>query len=577
MKKRIRLRAEKDYHSLIPIGIPEVIAKVLAARGVESEVDIALRMRDMLPPDTLSGTQEAARLLHQAWIEQKKITFSGDFDADGATSVALGWEALNSLGFKHVDYIVPNRFNDGYGLSLSLAKQILQKHQSDVVITVDNGISSLEGIAHLKENGVKVIVTDHHLPGTELPNADVIINPNVSGDTFSSKALAGVGVIFYVMLALRKYFRDQGLFNETFIEPNFATLIDLVALGTVADVVPLDRNNRILIAQGLKRIRSKEGRFGISALAKVAQKDLGKLTEQDISFGLAPRLNAAGRLEDMEVGIRCLLATSEKEAIEFAKKLDALNKQRRSIEEGMRDEALIAVEQMDAQSKQLPNIMCLFNERWHVGLIGILASRIVQSFGRPAIVFALDDDHEGEAVLRGSGRSVEGVHLRDLIHAVAVKYQGFILGFGGHAKAAGIKVYKSKLHLFTKAIQREMHKLGLSSDLVVESDGILSGNQLTLELANEVLMHGPWGQNFELPIFHAVFEVVHARYVGYSQKHIKLVIKLDYKLFDAIYFNAPASTPMEGSILVAFRVEVNFSQSVETLQLHVVYIEQHQG
>ena len=555
-------------------SIPAFLKRIYAARGVLNARELEYELCNLLPP-AMKGLAQALALLEGVLKRQGRIVIVGDFDADGATSTTVAVRGLRALGYENVEFLVPNRFDFGYGLSPEIV-DVAAVRRPDLIITVDNGISSIEGVARAQTLGIKVLVTDHHLPGAALPAADAIINPNQPGCRFSSKAAAGVGVIFYVLMALRAHLREIGWFDDGREQPNLAHLLDLVALGTVADVVPLDFNNRILVAQGIKRMRAGLMCPGIRAILAVAGRQPEKLTAADLGFALGPRLNAAGRLDDMTLGIRCLLADTHAEAASIAQELDLLNRDRRAIETSMQQDALKNLEQLNTDlDGDLPSGLCLYRSDWHQGVIGILASRIKDRLHRPVIVFA--DDEQG--ALKGSGRSILGVHLRDVLDQVASANPGLLHKFGGHAMAAGLSLEKPQLKAFTKAfddvVRAQLGNRGLQP--VVESDGPLQDNELTLECAEQIELAGPWGQSFVEPIFDGVFTLVQQRIVG--EKHLKLVLapmENPQRLLDAIAFNVDLDVwPMAHceQVNVAYKLSVNEFRGNRTLQLMVDYIE----
>ncbi len=445
MKQQIQLRRrEVDETADLPAELPPLLRRLYASRGVRSAQELERSVKGMLPWQQLSGVEKAVEILYNAFREGTRIIVVGDFDADGATSTALSVLAMRSLGCSNIDYLVPNRFEDGYGLSPEVVDQA-HARGAQLIVTVDNGISSHAGVEHARSLGIPVIVTDHHLPGETLPAAEAIINPNLRDCNFPSKSLAGVGVAFYLMLALRTFLRDQGWFDERGIAiPNLAELLDLVALGTVADVVPLDANNRILTWQGMSRIRAGKCRPGIKALLEVANRDAQKLAASDLGFALGPRLNAAGRLDDMSVGVALLLCDNIGEARVLANELDALNQTRKEIEQGMQVEALTLCEKLERSRDTLPGGLAMYHPEWHQGVVGILASRIKERFHRPVIAFA----PAGDGTLKGSGRSIQGLHMRDALERLDTLYPGMMLKFGGHAMAAGLSLEEDKFELF---------------------------------------------------------------------------------------------------------------------------------
>lgn len=539
-----------------------------------SEMERSLQA--MLRPQQLKGLDTAVERLVKAITGQESLLIVGDFDADGATSCAVGMLALRDMGAASVQYLVPNRFEFGYGLTPEIV-EVAKGYKPDLIITVDNGISSIEGVAASKAAGIGVLVTDHHLPGHSLPDAEAIVNPNQPGCDFPSKNLAGVGVIFYLMSALRSALRAQGWFASKGIpEPNMGNYLDLVALGTVADVVPLDSNNRILVHQGLQRIRSGRARPGILALLDVAGRQRHRLVASDLGFTVGPRLNAAGRLDDMSLGIECLLCDSPDLAREMAIELDDLNKDRRSIEAGMQQEALKTLETLTLnEGEEMPWGLCLYDGQWHQGVIGILASRIKERFHRPVIAFADASDEE----IKGSARSIPGLHIRDALDAVASANPGLLTKFGGHAMAAGMSLKKSDFPRFQKAFDDVVRKSLNADDLQAEilSDGELAGDEFSLSLAHTLREAGPWGQHFPEPVFDGEFYLVQQRIVG--EKHLKLVLAIDearQQLVDAIAFNIDVKewpNHTAEKIRLAYRLDVNEFRGRESVQLMAVYLE----
>jgi single-stranded-DNA-specific exonuclease len=564
-------------------GLHPVLARVYAQRGIESTEQLERGLAHLLPLDQLKGIGQAATLLAEAVTAQQRILIIGDFDCDGATSSALAVRALHMLGATQVDYLVPNRFEFGYGLTPEIVA-VAAERQPDLIVTVDNGISSIEGVAAANARGIRVLVTDHHLQGSELPAAAAIVNPNQQGDEFPSKNLAGVGVIFYVMLAVRALLREQGAFADsqtTSTEPNLAELLDLVALGTVADVVPLDHNNRILVGQGLARIRAGKCTAGISALTSVAKRNQSNLAATDLGFALGPRLNAAGRLEDMSLGIELLLTDDPALALELAQRLDGLNHERRQIETEMKEEAMLILDEMeldaasdqsDKENAELPTGLCLFEPHWHQGVIGILASRIKDRLHRPVIIFAQADD----GTIKGSARSVPGLHIRDALDAVAAGNPGLLTKFGGHAMAAGLSLALDDFERFREAFDVEVRRHLGPEDLRREiiSDGELAQNELDLALAETLRAAGPWGQGFPEPLFDGVFDVVSRRIVG--EKHLKLVLRPagSQQAIDAIAFNTVDDDWPVGvsHVALAYRLDVNEFNGRRSVQLMVEHI-----
>jgi single-stranded-DNA-specific exonuclease len=551
--------------------LPPLLTRLYAARGVASETELDKSLARLIPYQQLKGIDAAVDLLVTALEQRQRLLIVGDFDADGATASTVGVLGLRLLGAAHVDYLVPNRFEYGYGLTPEIVEVALQRGPQ-LLITVDNGISSVEGVAAAKAAGLNVLVTDHHLPGSELPAADAIVNPNQPGCTFPSKSLAGVGVIFYVLLALRARLRDTGWFERTQRpQPNLGELLDLVALGSVADVVPLDANNRILVHQGLMRIRAGRARPGLKAILEVARREPSRITSTDLGFILGPRLNAAGRLDDMSLGIECLLCEDPVLAREMATQLDELNQDRKSIEQGMQREALAQLKDLPVES--MPFGLCLFDAEWHQGVIGILASRLKERYHRPTIAFA----SAGEGVLKGSARSVPGFHIRDALDAVAARHPDLISKFGGHAMAAGLSLPEENFPAFAQAFDEEVRRQLCEDDLTgrLLSDGSLAVEEFHLELARALRNAGPWGQHFPEPLFHGVFELVEQRVVG--ERHLKMVLKTEcgsVKL-DGIAFGVDRDiwpNPTIRWVELAYKLDLNEFRGNETVQLLVAHI-----
>jgi single-stranded-DNA-specific exonuclease len=540
-----------------------VLQRVYAARGVRDDTELALSMRQLLPVGTLDAVNAAAELLCQHRERRQGVLIVGDFDADGATSTALLVRALRSWGFCAVDFLVPNRFEFGYGLTPEIVALALERDPG-LIVTVDNGISSIAGVAAARAAGVDVLVTDHHLPGRELPRANVIVNPNLTPSGFGSRALAGVGVAFYVAAALRRMLESAAALPRNALAT--AELLDLVALGTVADVVPFDANNRILVSQGLARIRAGRCIPGISALLEVAKRAQSTLIASDLAFAVAPRLNAAGRLSDMSIGIRCLLADDAPQAMLLARELDALNTERRQIETRMRAEALSAIRVLrDPGSGVQRDGVCLYDESWHQGVVGLVASRVKEQLRRPVIAFAKFDD----TTLRGSARSIPGVHVRDVLDAIATRDPQLIHKFGGHAMAAGLTLEAQQLDRFAQAFNSECAQVlaRLGSPDVVETDGELSLQELALPTAQALRAGGPWGPGFPEPLFDGVFRIASARLI--AQRHLKLGLNAPEGRgqFDAIAFNFAdaeheASSLPSGAVRLIYRLEANEYQFV---------------
>ncbi|MDX1656574.1 MAG: single-stranded-DNA-specific exonuclease RecJ, partial [Candidatus Competibacteraceae bacterium] len=499
----VRREVSPEALAALPDDLHPLLKRIYAARKVMASRELEKTLNRLQPPGELRGMAAAVALLEEAIRRQRRILIVGDFDADGATSSALGVRALKALGAGEVGYLVPNRFEYGYGLTPEIV-QVAARREPWLLVTVDNGISSLQGVRAAREKGMRVLVTDHHLPGRELPDADAIVNPNQPQCGFGSKCIAGVGVIFYVMTALRAKLREGNWFEERGIPvPNMAAFLDLVALGTVADVVPLDHTNRILVEQGLKRIRAGQASAGVLALAQVAGVDSRRITATDIGFRLGPRLNAAGRLEDMSFGIETLLCDDLQEARKRAAQLDRLNRERQAIEEEMRQQALADLERLELDKQSLPFGLCLYDEGWHQGVIGILAARIREQTHRPTIAFAPDKD----GMIKGSARSVPGLHIRDALDAVAAKHPGLVMKFGGHAMAAGLSLEGARFGEFQVAFDREVRRWLGEEDIceIIHSDGNLSPPELCLETAEVLREAGPWGQGYPEPTFDGVF------------------------------------------------------------------------
>lgn len=518
--------------------LPRTLKQIYANRGVDRLDDITLPLSQLAPPSALKGAQAAAEMLADAIEFHASVVIVGDFDADGATSCALAVSLLKQMGLEEVTYLVPNRFEFGYGLTPEIVG-IAAQYQPDVLVTVDNGIASIDGVMAAQMLGMSVIITDHHLPGDSLPEADIIVNPNQPGCPFPSKALAGVGVMFYVLTALRAELRQRGWFESMGIDiPNLADALDLVALGTVADVVPLDKNNRTLVAAGLARMRSGRARPGIEALFEVAGRDISQVSSTDLGFVAGPRLNAAGRLDDMSLGIECLLAESSASARTLATQLNDFNKERKEIERTMQTDAMALLEKGDLSVGNEDFALSLFREDWHQGVVGILASRIRERFHRPTFVFAQSGDGE----LKGSGRSISGVHLRDALERVATSTPGLITKFGGHAMAAGLSLSQDDLPTFREAFNRVVAQAlkGSLPNQVTVTDGQLLQSDLTLALAETLESGGPWGQAFEAPSFEGVFTISDMRVVG--EKHLKFRLITEAGLIDAIAFNVDVET-----------------------------------
>ena len=546
---------QSGLEALLAAGVHPVLSRVYAARGVSAPQQLDTSFNGLAPVDRLKNCIAMARLLAEAITAGQRLLIVADYDADGATACALGMIALQSFGAQ-VEYLVPNRFEYGYGLTPEIVA-LAATHRPDFLITVDNGIASIDGVEAASKLGIRVLITDHHLPAAQLPAAACIVNPNQPGCDFPSRNLAGVGVMFYVLLALRAELRARGWFDGR-DEPNLANLLDLVALGTVADVVRLDDNNRILVDQGLKRIRAGRGRPGIAALLRVAGRDPARVSAYDLGFVLGPRLNAAGRLTDMSVGIECLLARDSGRAAELAAQLDALNRERRDIEAGMQETALALMERVaPADSYSL----CLYDETWHQGVVGILAARLRERFNRPVIAFA-----PGGGEAKGSGRSIPGLHLRDALDLVSKRHPGLILRFGGHAAAAGLTVRSADMAAFEYAFEQTVRELLTPADLerVIETDGGLEPDDVSLPFA-ELLAAQVWGQGFAPPSFFDEFEVSEQKIVG--GRHLKLRLRRNptEPAFNAILFGHGA--PLPSRVSAVYRVQVNEYNGMRSVEL----------
>ncbi|EKF6238480.1 single-stranded-DNA-specific exonuclease RecJ [Salmonella enterica] len=569
MKQQRQLRRrEADETAELPADLPPLLRRLYASRGVRSARELERSVKGMLPWQQLSGIDNAVEILYNAFREGTRIIVVGDFDADGATSTALSVLGMRALGCDNISYLVPNRFEDGYGLSPEVVDQA-KARGAQLIVTVDNGISSHAGVAHAKTLRIPVIVTDHHLPGDTLPDAEAIINPNLRDCEFPSKSLAGVGVAFYLMLALRTFLRDKGWFDERNIAPpNLAELLDLVALGTVADVVPLDANNRILTWQGLSRIRAGKCRPGIKALLEISNRDPQQLAASDLGFALGPRLNAAGRLDDMSVGVALLLCDNLGEARVLASELDALNQTRKEIEQGMQAEALILCEKLERSSETLPGGLAMYHPEWHQGVVGILASRIKERFHRPVIAFA----PAGDGTLKGSGRSIQGLHMRDALERLDTLYPDLMIKFGGHAMAAGLSLEEHKFEQFQQRFG-ELVTEWLDPALLqgeVISDGPLSAAEMSMEVAQLLRDAGPWGQMFPEPLFDGRFRLLQQRLVG--ERHLKVMVEPvgGGPLLDGIAFNIDTTCwPDNGvrEVELAYKLDINEFRGNRSLQI----------
>ena len=550
-----------------------VIDRIYRGRNIANLDDLENGLKGLTHFNVLKGMPQAAQILANAVVQNKRIIIVGDFDADGATSTSVCILALRAMGYHNVDFLVPNRFDFGYGLSVPIVDEAA-KQGAEVIVTVDNGISCIDGVTHAKSLGMQVVVTDHHLPGDVLPPADAIVNPNQPGCEFPSKNLAGVGVAFYIMLALKAELQQQGHFERAGLAPpNLASLLDIVAVGTVADVVVLDKNNRILVHQGLQRIRAGKCRPGIKALVEVANRDCAHLTSTDLGFVVGPRLNAAGRLDDMSQGIACLLEDETIQARMIAAELDALNKERREIETGMKAQAETVLEQMALDEGDMPSALVVYREDFHQGVIGIVAGRLKEKYLKPVIAFA----HQDDEIIKGSARSIPGVHIRDVLDEVNTRYPGVIEKFGGHAMAAGLSLPVAKLQDFERAFVdiARAHMAKLDGNHALLSDGDLSSKELCLPFAHLLRQAGPFGQGFESPLFDGEFALLDQRLVG--QKHLKMVLKSEgANEVDAIAFNVDLKSwpnAMVKRVHIAYRLDINVFRGQETVQLIVEQIE----
>jgi single-stranded-DNA-specific exonuclease len=554
--------------------IHPLLARIYAARGLSTETELDRSLAKLPSPWLLSGMTEMVEQLITAIKEQKRLCIVADFDADGATSCAVAIKGLQLLGANNVTFVVPNRFEYGYGLTPEIV-ELVKLQTPDIIITVDNGISSVDGVKAAKDEGIKVLVTDHHLPPAELPEADAIVNPNLLDDKFPSGALAGVGVMFYVLLALRSRLREQHWFEEQQVaEPNLAQLLDYVALGTVADVVALDQVNRILVYQGLQRIRTGRAHAGLMALIEVSGKNYQTMSASDFGFSLGPRLNAAGRMDDMAIGIECLLTNDPQLAKELAAQLDEFNQDRREVEGVMKQQAISYLAEMKPlDERHLPAGVCLYDKTWHQGVIGILASRIKDRIHRPVIAFA----PAGDDLIKGSARSITGVHIRDVLSDIASLHPHLLSKFGGHAMAAGLSLKMHDYPPFALAFDDMVAKRLAHVDLEqkVLSDGELSEQEMTVEFAELLQNAGPWGQEFPEPIFDGVFDVIQARIVG--QRHLKLVLRKPngQLLIDAIAFSIDQPEKWLGlrQTHAAYRLDINEYRGNRTVQFIVQYLE----
>jgi single-stranded-DNA-specific exonuclease len=558
--RRVPMRA---HLTLEQNGVHPLLARLYAARGIQTPEELDTSLGKLIPPAEMKGALEAGKLLADSIAAKERMLIVADYDCDGATACALGLRALRMFG-AHVDYLVPNRFETGYGLSPEVVAIAAEFHggKPDLIVTVDNGIASVEGIAAANALGIRTLVTDHHLPGDTLPDAAVIVNPNQPGCTFPSKALAGVGVMFYVMLALRAELRQRGAFADK-PEPNLGSLLDLVALGTIADVVPLDRNNRILVDQGLKRMRAGQIQAGLRALFNIAGRDAERAVSFDLGFAVGPRLNAAGRLSDMSLGIECLTTDDPARAANIAQELDGINRERRSIEADMQADTTHLLDNIDVSSRAS---LSLYSPDWHQGVIGILAGRVREKTHRPTFAFARGNEGEHGMELKASGRSIPGLHLRDALDLVSKRHPKLLLKFGGHAAAAGLTIKEADLPLFEAAFEQAAQELLSPADLTrtIETDGALEDGYYGIDTVR-VLENSIWGQHFPAPVFSDTFRVIRQRVL--KEKHLKLTLQKGQSRFEAIWFNHADAVPEQAEL--AFRLSINEYNGTQSVQLMV--------
>ena len=576
---QIKQRAVAPDSPMLPDDIPAWLQRILLARGITSVDEVNLELSKLHAP-TMAGLPEAVAVLAKAIRDDQSILIVGDYDADGATSTALAVRALRAMGARRVDFRVPDRVLFGYGLSEQLAHDIIESHQSipdasmpDVIVTVDNGISSVAGVALLKHHGIQVVVTDHHLPGDVVPDADAIVNPNQAGCGFPSKALAGVGVMFYCLIALRAHLRDAGWFEAQGIEqPNLTAWLDLVALGTVADVVPLDPVNRVLVAQGLKRIRQQACCPGIRALFQVAGRDIARAAADDLGFYVGPRLNAAGRLDDMSEGIRCLITDDPTEATDLAEHLHSMNHQRRNLQRSMQKQAEYAVQQLRLTDQQnRSHTLVLHHRDWHEGVVGLVSSQLKSLYHRPTVAFAPSASGEW----KGSARSVDGLHIRDALALVDTRYPDLIIKFGGHAMAAGLSIHEHALAEFAAAFEEAVDIImdGATLQPIIWTDGQLDSAELNLDNARLIERMGPWGQCFEKPVFEGVFELLDQKIVG--ERHLKVTLGMagTNRVVEGIKFqHGPELLPDNAPLRCVYKMDVNHFRGVDRLQLLIEHM-----
>ena len=573
MKKKIIRRERIGKLSQLDSSLHPILCRIFDNRGVATEDEISYALNQLLPWKQLHSIDLAAHRIVEAIVHNEQLMIVGDYDADGATSTALIIQALTAFGCKNVEYFIPDRFKYGYGLSPEIVDSVLPRNPQ-LLITVDNGISSVDGVMHANKNNIDVIITDHHLAPEILPDAYAIINPNHPDSNFPSKHLAGVGVVFYVTLALRAHLKKILWFEQQKIPwPNMAHYLDLVALGTIADLVPLDYNNRVLIYHGLKRIRANKTSYGIKALLEVAKRSISTVVSADLAFAVGPRLNAAGRLDDMSIGVECLLANNVSTAVTLARQLDGLNIERRKLETQMQQEAFQIVEKFDIHHT-LPSGLCLYDQKWHPGIIGLVASRIKDKTHRPVIAFSREDT----GFLKGSARSISGLHIRDLLADITRLYPELIHKFGGHSMAAGLTIFEENFtkfqEVFNQYVSNALKKIGLEN--FIKTDGPLQVEDLNLELAEMLRYASPWGQGFEEPLFDGKFKIINQYLVG--QKHLKLILQLPNidKYLHAIYFYADLKqwpNHQCASVHAVYRLNVNEYMERRQLQLMIQYLE----
>lgn len=563
MRFMLRDAPPRAVWALEQAGVHPLLARLYAARGVSDPGELDVSLAQLLPPDGMKGMAQAARLLADAITAKKRICIVADYDCDGATACAVGLRGLALLGASHVDFLVPDRVVDGYGLTPAISQRV-HAMGAQLLVTVDNGIASVEGVAVARQLGMQVLVTDHHLPGASLPEADALVNPNQPGCGFASKHMAGVGVMFYVLLAVRACLRERGVIDKV-SEPRLDSLLPLVALGTVADVVKLDANNRRLVSQGLARIRRGLLPTGMAALFQVAGREPSQAISQDMGFALGPRINAAGRLSDMRLGIECLRTDDPAQAMQLAQQLDAINRERRSIETGMREQALLLAESLLDPEDEPPPALCLFDEAFHEGVVGIVAGRLKDLHHRPCFVFAASES-DGQAVLKGSGRSVPGFHLRDALDAVVKLHPGLLLRFGGHAMAAGCTLLEDDLATFEDALQHIAAQWLDAATLTrsLATDGPLPPQHLRPDVAME-LQEQVWGQGFESPLFQDQVDILNQRIVG--EKHLSMKLRLHGQLVDGIWFGRQEALPAQAEL--AYRLVLDHWQGQRKLKLHI--------